>query len=193
MIAPEILFGRLGNKMFQYAFLVSFAKDNAIDFYFQDPFYFQNHEEAVRTLFSSDIPPRTDKVAIHVRRAANPMNPNEPKYSENPFYVNLCDTNYYERAIAKFPKDEFIVFSDDVEWCREKWGHLANFEISELSEIEEMNKMASCKAHIIANSSFSWWAAWLCPRYPDNKVIAPKEWYADGTDRTICPEHWLRL
>ncbi len=193
MVAPEKIFGRLGNKLFQYAFLFSFAKDNDIDYYFQDEYFFKNNANMVRALFSTDIPNYTDKVAIHVRRGANPINKNEPKYIDNPFYVNVSDTDYYERAIAMFPESNFLVFSDDLQWCREKWAHLENFSFATGNEIEDLNLMASCKAHIIANSSFSWWAAYLSPSYPDNKVIAPKEWYSDGIERTVLPEHWTRI
>ncbi len=193
MIPPEKIFGRLGNKMFQYAFLFAYARDNDIDYYFQDEFFFRNHKEAVRTLFSADIPAPIDKVAIHVRRAGNPINKDEPKYTDNPFYVNLTDTDYYERAIAKFPNDEFLVFSDDIAWCEEKWGNDPRFSFNYGNEIEDLNTMAACKAHIMANSSFSWWGAWLHPNYPDNKVIAPKAWYSDGVERTILPEHYIRI
>lgn len=193
MIPITNITGRLGNQMFQFAALYSWARDNGLDYYLQDEFYFRDHVEAIRTLYSSDIPPRTDAVAIHVRRAGNPTMPSEPKYADNPFYVSLTKTDYYEKAIAMFPKENFLVFSDDIEWCKEKWEGLANFGFFHGTEIEDMNKMASCKAHIIANSSFSWWAAWLCPAYPDNKVIAPKKWFTDGVERTICPEQWIRI
>lgn len=191
MIDPSTLFGRLGNRMFQMAFLISYAKDHDIDFYFQDPYFFENNKESIRALFGSNIPTQKNAVAIHVRRGSNPSNKNEPAYCNNPFYVDLSNTDYYERALALFPEENFIVFSDDMEWCEDKWGHLPNFEFSYGSELEDMNLMASCKAHIIANSSFSWWAAWLHPFYPQNKVIAPKEWYADGEQRTILPVHWI--
>ena len=192
MINPDIIFGRLGNRMFQYAFLYAYAKDHDLDYYFQDEYFFKDHKEAIRTLFGSDIPPKTDKVAIHVRRAKNPINPHEPAYSENPFYVNLCETDYYERAMALFPNEEFIVFSDDPMWC-ENQKIFEDCEISYLSEIEEMNKMASCKGHIIANSSFSWWGAWLSPY--SKKIVAPSKenWYSDGVERTVCPDNWIRI
>jgi hypothetical protein len=147
-----------------------------LDYYFQDEWFFKDHAEAIRALYSADIPRRIERVAIHVRRGANPLMPSEPNYADNPFYVDLTKTDYYERAIAMFPKDKFLVFSDDG------------------TDIQDMNDMAACKAHIIANSSFSWWAAWLSPAYPDNKVVAPKEWYADGDNsRTILPDHWTRI
>lgn len=196
MMEPRKLFGRLGNQMFQYAAMVAYAKSKDIDFYFQDEFFFDKSKELVRALFSSDIPSTIDRVAIHIRRAGNPLNLEEPKYSENPFYVNLTDTDYYEKAIAMFPNDEFVVFSDDPEWCLNEWKLFNKTRMAIASggtELQDMNFMAACKAHIIANSSYSWWGAWLSPKYPDNKVIAPKEWYADGVERTIIPKHWIRL
>ncbi len=184
MIHPDKIFGRLGNRMFQMAFLYAKTAELGVDWYVQDEYYFKDHANAVRALFSGNIPPRTDKVAIHVRRG---------DYVGNPFYVDLTQTDYYERAIAMFPKDDFVVFSDDPDWCSEKWGNDKRFTISYGTELDDMNWMASCKAHIIANSSFSWWGAWLCPRYPENKVIAPKAWYADGVERTLLPNHWKRI
>lgn len=194
MVHPAKLFGRLGNQMFQYAFLIAYARDHALDFYFQDPWFFNEHKEAVRVLFSAEIPKKNDCVAVHVRRAANPINPDEPKYSENPYYVDLFKLGYYQRAMAMFPVGtKFMIFSDDPLWCEEQ----AIFSGCDISwcrdEVEDMNLMASCKAHIIANSSFSWWGAWLCPDYPNNKVIAPKEWFADGVERCILPDHWIRV
>ena len=64
-------------------------------------------------MFGQDIG-YLDKVSIHVRRGGNWSNPNEPNYKDNPFYVNLSQTDYYEKAIAMFPVDKFLVFSDDM-------------------------------------------------------------------------------
>lgn len=180
--------------MFQFAALYAYSRERGMDYYFQDEWFFKEHAEAIRVLYSANIPPRIERVAIHVRRGGNPDMPREPNYCDNPFYVDLTATDYYERAIAMFPKDKFLVFSDDIDWCKYKWGHLVNFDFAESGDpIMDMNNMAACKAQIIANSSFSWWGAWLSPAYPDNKVIAPKAWYADGVERTILPDHWLRI
>lgn len=185
MINIDKIMGRLGNKMFQFAFLYSYALNNVWDYYYQDPYFFEDHKEAVRTLFSANIPNKTNAVAIHVRRG---------DYVGNPFYVDLMETDYYDQAIKMFPNDRFLVFSDDPLFCEEKWKGDDRFSFSYGDEIEDMNLMASCKAQIISNSSFSWWGAWLCPDYPDNKVIAPLNWYADGDNsRTILPKHWIRL
>lgn len=185
MIEPSKIFGRLGNSLFQYAFLFAHSKDFDIDYYYQDERFFKDHSEAIRVLFSGDIPPLSDYVAIHVRRG---------DYVGNPFYVDLLATDYYERAMKEFPEDtKFMVFSDDIDWCM-KQPIFENCEFSfEENEIDDLNLMAACKGHIIANSSFSWWGAWLHPRYPDNKVIAPKSWYSDGVQRTVLPTHWKRI
>lgn len=184
MIHPDKIFGRLGNRMFQMAFAYSFAKDRDTDYYFQDEVYFRDHAEAVRTLYSYGIPAPINAVAVHVRRG---------DYVGNPFYVDLTQTDYYERAMALFPEEKFLVFSDDTAWCEKKWGNDPRVSISYGDEISDLNDMAACKAHIIANSSYSWWGAWLSPNYPDNKVIAPKEWFADGEERTMLPHYWKRI
>lgn len=190
MIPITNLTGRLGNQMFQFAFMYAYAKDTGMDYYFQDEIFFDRYADEIRNLFSTNIPQPLDFVAIHVRRGANPLLPSEPSYADNPFYVNLGDTDYYERAIAMFPEDKFLVFSDDMEWCKKKWGNDPRFTFHAGNEIEDMNAMAACKAQIIANSSFSWWAAWLSR---NQKVIAPLAWYTDGVERTRLPNTWQRI
>src|SRR3990167_7909500 len=106
----DITFGRLGNRLFQCAFLYAESRKRATDFYFQDPKFFEGYEDEIKQLFGQDIGYLT-QVGVHVRRAGNPINLNEPKYSENPFYVDLCSTDYYERAMAIFPNQKFVIFS----------------------------------------------------------------------------------
>ena len=175
--------------MFQGAFLYAEARRRGVDHYFQDPKYFEDYAEEIKQIFSGGIG-YLDQVGIHVRRGANPINADEPKYSENPFYVNLCETDYYERAMALFPNDNFLVFSDDPEWCKEKFKHNHKVQVMEKGdEIEDFNLLSSCKSLIIANSSWSWWAAYLCPT-ESKRVIAPAKWFADGTQRVGIPKEW---
>lgn len=187
--------GRLGNQMFQTAYIYAQMKEGKIpDIYVQDTKFFEKYEKEIKELFGEGIG-FLNFVSIHVRRGSNPLLPSEPKYSENPFYVNLCETDYYEKAIALFPNDKFLVFSDEPEWCKEKWGKDKRFQIMEkVDEVEDFNLMSSCKSHIIANSSYSFWAAYLSPT-PTKIVIAPSKerWYTDGIERTICPNSWMRL
>lgn len=192
MINPDKLFGRLGNRMFQMAALYAHSKEINSDIYFQDPKYFEKYEEEIKDLFGTGIG-YLKSISVHVRRGANPINPDEPKYSENPFYVNLSETDYYDRAMALFPSDTFLVFTDDIEWCKEKWADNPRVQVMEGGdEIEDFNLMASCKHNIIANSSYSWWAAYLNPNF-GKIVIYPKEWFSDKVERVGFPKTWTKM
>lgn len=200
MVNPDKIFGRLSNRMFQMAAFYAWTKDNNIPFFVQDEKYFKKYEDDIRRLYGDGIT-YIDKVSIHVRRAKNPINPSEPAYSENQFYVDLghhlhedMSDNYYVRAVAMFPSEKFLVFSDDIEWCKQS-PIFRGCEFSEgKSEIEDLNAMASCKSNIIANSSFSWWAAWLNPN-PDKKIIAPAKWFSNPEDEKLIgiPDSWIRI
>lgn len=178
------IFGRLGNNLFQGAYIYSKFLDGEIpDIYLQDPKYFDHHREEIRELYG--IPTETiDYVAIHVRRG---------DYVNNQFYVDLSETDYYKKAMSEFPTGtEFLVFSDEIGWCMQ---HLIGNNLSfweTQNELEDFNKMSSCRGIIAANSSFSWWVAYLSNC---GKVVAPsvKNWYTDGIERTKCPEEWIRI
>lgn len=159
------------------------------DFYFQDPRYFSGYEDEIKQLFGTGIG-LLNQVGVHVRRGKNPTNPDEPKYSDNPFYVNLSKTDYYKRAMSLFPGEKFVIFSDDPEYCKEKFTG-DNIQVMDMGdEIEDFNLLASCKHQIIANSTFSWWAAYLNPN-PSKIVVAPRNWYSDGEHRTKLPLEWI--
>ena len=179
MLNPSKIFGRLGNSLFQYAQCYAYAKDNKIDFYFQDPKYFEKYKDEIKVLFGQGIY-YIDQVAIHIRRG---------DYVNNPFYVDLMETSYYQNAMELFPGEKFLVFSDNIEWCKRQ-DIFKDCEFAENNtELEDLNLMAGCKGIIIANSSFSWWGAYLSK----GKVVAPKEWYSDKKERTICPIEWERI
>lgn len=174
--------------MFQYAFLYSMAKKGFIpDVYVQAPEFFEDCAGEILCLYRQGLGKQIDAVSIHIRRT---------DYVGNHFYANLVREGYYERAIAEFPKDTtFLVFSDDIEWCKRYfYAKDGNFQFAEgNTDIEDMNMMASCKHNIIANSSFSWWAAYINPN-PAKVVIAPKSWYTDGDqNRTKLPKEWKRI
>ena len=182
MIRLDKIFGRLGNRMFQLATLYAYAREKKVDFYFQDEKWWKGYEKEIKQLFGSDIEP-IDMVSIHVRRG---------DYVNNPFYVDLIDDGYYERAIELFPDEDFLVFSDDIEFCKRYFiGRQFTF-CEEKDEIKSLNLMAGCRANIIANSSFSWWAAYLNPNQ-NKKVVAPLAWFADGVERTKLPDNWIKI
>ena len=199
MVNPDKIFGRLSNRMFMMAALYAYCKDNDFPIFVQDEKYFGKYKDEIVKLYSEGIG-FIDKVAIHVRRAKNPINPQEPAYSENSFYVDLghhlhedMSDNYYKRAMALFPGEKFLVFSDDIEWCKNS-PLFEGCEFTHGTEIEDMNNMASCKHQIIANSSFSWWAAYLNPN-PEKKIVAPKKWFSDPNNEKFIgiPDSWKRI
>lgn len=194
MINPDIIFGRLGNRLFQGAYIYAQMKRGEIpDIFVQSPEYFEEYKEEVIDLFSEGIG-YLPYVAMHVRRGKNPINPDEPAYSENPYYCDLMKTTYYADAIDHFPRRKFLIFSDDIEYCKANFqGEIFGFDESE-TDLESFNKFASCESHIIANSSWSWWGAYLST-HKEKKVIAPsiEHWYNDGVERTKCPSEWIRL
>lgn len=181
-------FGGLGNRLFQLAYLYKQARSGTIsDIYLQDPTFFEPYGEEIKALFAQGIE-KTDMVSIHVRRG---------DYIGNSFYTDLNETDYYEEAISRFPKDtKFLIFcadrqqgnkdEADLEWCRQKFQG-DNFEFFRgENELADFNGQAGCAAHIIANSSFSWWAAYV----GGGRTIAPSKWYADGRPGIPLPESW---
>lgn len=198
MLDPKIIFGRLGNSLFQYSYIYAQMKRGEIpDIFVQDPKYFDEYREELQQLFGEGIG-YLPYVALHIRRGKNPLNPNEPAYHKNEFYVDLMKTRYYAEAIDRFPRRRFLIFSDDMGFAKENFkGEIFAYDESE-NDIESFNKFASCDSHIIANSSWSWWGAYLSPKHGgvDKKVVAPNhdKWYSDGSEtRTVCPKDWIRL
>ena len=182
-------FGRLGNRLFQTAFFYSYARDKGIDFYYQDPVWFERYGDEIKQIFKQEGEP-LDYVAIHVRRG---------DYVNNPFYVDLCHTQYYSKAVCEFiASQKVLIFSDNIDFCKNYFKDFSEYlgnkiEYSEnKSELEDFNLMTRCKHQIIANSSFSWWAAYLNPN-PNKKVIAPKAWYSDGAVRTKCASNCIQI
>ena len=138
----------------------------------------------------------TESVAVHVRRGDYISN----SESNKTFFV--CTLDYYVSAISQIKKElktpKFYVFSDEIDWCKENLdieliGKDAQF-VSGYQDYEDLWLMSKCKHQIIANSSFSWWAAWLNTN-KDKKVIAPKNWFknAELQNQQIVPADWLRL
>ncbi len=183
MIPITQVTGRLGNQMFIYAFMLNYARTHGIsDSYFpQDPEWFAESSDYVKAIYGSGIS-SVDMVGIHVRR--------DDYLDENRIQYGLS-VDYYEKAMKYFPGRSFIVCSDDIAWCKEQ-EVFKDCEFSEgKTEIEDMNLLASCKdGLIIANSTFSWWSAYLNPH--GCKVIAPEKW--DKEDKLFpMPEDWIKI
>ncbi len=133
-------------------------------------------------------------VSIHVRRGDFVTN----KAVRSAF--GTVDLAYYRAAsrivTRRVAAPRCFVFSDDIAWAKEnlKYGGPAVYVSRPgISDVEELILMSRCRHHILANSSFSWWGAWLDPR-PDKIVVAPRRWFRDWRFRTsgIVPEGWVR-
>ncbi len=141
-----------------------------------------------------DIMSRDNTVSIHVRRGDYVDHPNASK-----FHVTT-KLDYYGRAITlmarKLGKPYFYVFSDDPIWCKKNLYSKFPMHFVDINKngSDDMRLMRSCQHNIMANSSFSWWGAWLNEN-PKKIIIAPKKWFGDsvlGAD-SIIPKDWIRL
>ncbi len=183
MIPIEKISGRLGNQMFIYAFMLNYARTHGInDSYFpQHMEWFSESANYIKAIYSQDIG-SVDKVGIHVRR--------DDYLDENRLQYAL-PVEYYEKAMSYFPNKQFVVCSDDIEWCR-KQGVFKGCEFSSgNTEIEDMNLLASCnQGLIIANSTFSWWSAYLNPH--NCKIIAPLKWDKEYKVFSM-PDTWILI
>jgi hypothetical protein len=182
--------------MFQLAYLYAQQQRGLTpDIWLQDPRHFEGSEDYIKRVFGEGIKPQP-YVSLHVRRG---------DYVKHRMFVQLWETDYYDQAIALFPGEQFLVFSDDIEWCKKHWGMhergLAerfgyssdrfNF-VTPGDEIQDLNLMAGCRSNIIANSSFSWWAGFLNPN-PNKTVVYPLAWHTDGVQRVGFPKEWRGL
>ena len=109
--------------------------------------------------------------------------------------------SYYREAVElvteKAGRAEIFVFSDDIDWCKREFtipGCKLHYVDHNSRGSEDMRLMSSCRHHILANSSFSWWGAWL-NRDPEKIVVAPTRWFRDPSIDTsdLLPDSWLRL
>lgn len=172
--------------------------------YWQSYRYYEGREGAIRGAFSftSPLKPRDEEllaslsgrtsVGIHVRRG------DFLRYS---MASGVCGEGYYERAIAAALDGACepiaVFFSDDLGWCRERLkarceAVYVDWNAGKDSHAD-MRLMSLCDRLVIANSSFSWWGAWLGKR--DRKIYAPSRWLAAGyrDNEDIAPPEWTRM
>lgn len=179
--------------------------------HFIDPRFFAGNEARIRTdlsLLDTDFRPRTRlsprldeigncvSVSVHVRRG----DLLEPAHR---WQLLPLIEQYYERAFeqiaAQFTDTKFFVFSDDPEWCMQSF-HALPYRFVYVSDgrsddpVEDFYLMSRCTHHVIANSTFSWWAAWLSPAQK-KQVFAPAKWETRGIIdmNSFVPTQWLRI
>ena len=170
--------------------------------YWQNEKYFKKYRRELLEIFKlKDIHPQTkeyqqkinesESVSLHIRRG-DYINSNH----------DTCDMDYYNKAVMKILKinkqTHFFIFSDDIYWAKNNLNFIDHKTFivleSKIPDHEEMYLMSQCKHNIIANSSFSWWGAWLNSN-SEKKVIAPKKWLKSSKLNTndLIPSSWIRL
>jgi hypothetical protein len=139
---------------------------------------------------------QTQSVSLHVRRGDYVADAVAYRYH------GVCPISYYDASLKlmaeRVPDLHLFVFSDDIEWTQQnlRCDHPTTFvdHNGVEKDYEDLRLMANCKHHIIANSSFSWWGAWLAP-YTAKTVVAPKRWFREaGVQKgDPVPMGWIRL
>ncbi len=185
---------------------ISLAAPITLTGYFQSPGYFEEHAELIRSeltppkpsdaesLRMEEVLADADSVSVHVRRGDYVTNPSTRKiYCE-------CTREYYLNALAHISGNGPVVFlSDDMAWVR---AHLCVpqrqcFWVGENSTrtgISDLWLMSKAKHHVIANSTFSWWGAWLSEREA-GITVAPAAWFRDTNIHCddLIPRKWVRM
>jgi hypothetical protein len=175
--------------------------------FYQSERFFSDIEQEVRKTFTFDMSKASDRsvqmaarmdgdvnsVSLHVRRGDYL----EPKHWENT--GSVCQLPYYRNAIAeiksRLKNPVFYVFSDDLEWVKENLP-LDNAVYIDWNKgndsWQDMMLMSHCRHHIICNSTFSWWGAWL-DAHKDKTVIVPERWFRHVETPYIYPEGWIKV
>ncbi|NMR33817.1 alpha-1,2-fucosyltransferase [Chryseobacterium aquaticum] len=176
--------------------------------YFQTEKYFLRFEDEIRKDFEIISPLKREtldmlkiieaenSISLHIRRGDYISNPNANAVH------GTCNLDYYYNAIEiikeKTKDPVFFIFSDDIYWAKENLKientmYFVDFNDAS-TNYEDIKLMSACKHNIIANSSFSWWGAWL-NRNKNKTVIAPSKWF--NTDmlnsKDIIPESWMKI
>lgn len=178
--------------------------------YFQSSKYFIGYEGLIKDLFLFPINEldilnkelllkikKANTISVHIRRG---------DYIEDKMthqFHGCCSVEYYLKAITllmdRYTDSTLVFFSDDGNWVKEQFENLHYPKIfidnnSAENSWVDMLLMSSCRHNIIANSSFSWWGAWLNKNL-DKTVIAPKKWFEtkDLDTKTLLPKEWIQL
>lgn len=189
--------------------VLSLPDNTYIDGWWQDERYFKDIRPSLLREVELKTAPRgknaswlkqiknSQSVSLHIRRGDYVTNKLTNKFH------GVVPNDYYPAALKLLAKNtgqkelELFVFSNDIDWCKQnlKFDYPTTFIDGDNSGAEDMRLMKHCRHNILANSSFSWWGAWL-NQNPDKVVIAPKVWFQDNVanaETDIVPKEWIRL
>lgn len=177
---------------------IPYAKNLLINGYFQTEKYFErNKDKIIESFFINEEDIELLKlkykdinfkntVSVHVRRG------DYLKFSD---IHPVCEIEYYKKAIDLFPNKNFIFVSSDIEWVKNNFKGKNIFYSYNENEILDFTIQTICSDNIIANSTFSWWAAYL-NKNKNKKIIAPMQWFGKNSgiyQNDIVPTNWTRI
>lgn len=187
---------------------LSYPSNTYLDGFWQSERYFKPIENQLReelklkielnkeNLLWLDKINTSASIALHVRRGDYVQN------KQANAHHGTCSPAYYHKALSwmfsEVESPQVYVFSDDMPWCRNEFKSLNNIHFVDVNSAEQahfdLELMQRCKHAIIANSSFSWWAAWLNSN-PTKKIVAPLNWFKDPlmNNPDLIPPSWKQL
>jgi hypothetical protein len=176
--------------------------------YFQSEKYFKEYDSLIRNDFKYQYDPSLyDKEVLETIQnpGSTAIQFRRGDYIKNEATncsIGVCSMDYYEQAVAylksKLKEHKLLVFSDDIEWCRQnvKFDQAVFVERRGGTPLDDMSVAIQCKNIILANSTFSWWCAWLNPN-PKKIVIAPQKWFKseelNKNAYDLIPDDWIRI
>lgn len=167
---------------------IPYTPNTDLNGYFQSLKYFQEHEGLIKSILTpkKGFGIKWGTTSIHVRKG--------DYLALNDCYEQLTML-YYERAMGLINSKQYIVFSDDINWCKNVFKG-SQFTFSENNDpATDLSIMLSCEHNIIANSSFSWWGAFL-NKNPSKIVVAPEKWFGSKLPhdtRDLIPPEWRQI
>ena len=176
---------------------------SSYDGFWQSERYFLKESEDITNLFAFNrdrISRKTREVSIDIAACSSvSIHVRRGDYLGNTQLNSVCSLSYYKEAIRlisrKVANPVFYLFTDDKDWVKSQFSD-TNFILVDWNETtdswQDMFLMSQCRHNIIANSTFSWWGAWL-NKYDRKCVIAPKRWFANAEAPDIIPDTWIRV
>lgn len=221
-ISCDIYHSRVGSRLFFFLKKWKHFREKNFDFdpeffsqktnlyldgYWQSPKYFEQIEAIIRnelecTESIEDVDlhlchemNECNSVSIHIRRGDYITNKSASQHH------GVCQVDYYLKAIkmieANVQHPKFYIFSDDIQWAKDNLSDVKNIKFvdhnSKKNPCHDLRLMSNCRHHIIANSSFSWWGAWLGVKR-DSWVIAPNQWFKGAkVSDTLLLNAWHKI
>lgn len=156
--------------------------------YFQSEKYFEDYKYLILSLL-------TPKVGFGIYHGTTSIHVRRGDYLNLQGCYEQLDIDYYSRAMNAVPSKQYLVFSDDIQWCKRHFPSNNVTFMEGNSPVIDLCHMLACANNIIANSSFSWWGAYL-NKNPSKKIIAPSKWFGPKLThdtKDLLPENWIRL